>query len=63
MTPTSNEVNLFAINQTKELAEKIARSYGQELGKVEVARFSDGEMQPVIQQSVRGSYVFLIGST
>ncbi len=26
-------------------------------------RFSDGEMQPVIEESVRGSYVFFIQST
>ena len=63
MTPTSNEVNLFSIQKSRFLAEHIATAYGKELGEIKVSRFSDGEMQPIIQQSVRGSYVFLIGST
>ncbi|MEL6140024.1 MAG: ribose-phosphate pyrophosphokinase [Bacteroidota bacterium] len=41
----------------------MSHCYGQELGDLSISRFSDGEMQPVINQSVRGSYVFLIGST
>ena len=30
---------------------------------MDIQRFSDGEMQPVIQESVRGAYVFFIQST
>ncbi len=63
IAPLSTEVNLFAITATTGLAREITAGYGQELGDLTVARFSDGEMQPVINQSVRGSYVFLIGST
>lgn len=33
------------------------------MGELHVSRFNDGEMQPIIKQSVRGEYVFLIGST
>lgn len=54
---------MFPISNSLYLAEAIAKDYGQPLGKIKVSRFSDGEMQPVIQQSVRGSYVFLLGST
>lgn len=33
------------------------------LGDIEVNRFSDGEIQPIIKESVRGSYFFIIQST
>jgi len=36
---------------------------GEPLGKIVVNKFSDGEMQTVIQESVRGTYVFFIQST
>ena len=45
------------------LAEKIAKSYGQELGKVSIYRFSDGEFQPSYEESIRGSNVVLVQST
>lgn len=37
--------------------------YGAELGQVRVQRFADGEMSPVIEESVRGNYVFFVQST
>ncbi|MDO3642105.1 MAG: ribose-phosphate pyrophosphokinase [Mucilaginibacter sp.] len=58
-----NPVKLFAGSATTELAEKVAASYGRELGEVEVSRFSDGEFQPHFNESVRGCDVFLIQST
>ncbi len=54
---------IFACSQSEELALKIAKSYGLELGKVNVQRFSDGEFQPAFEESVRGRRVFIIGST
>lgn len=57
------EVKLFAGTQSRYLAEKISDYYGYELSEIEVKRFSDGEMQPIIQESVRGAYVFFIQST
>lgn len=54
---------LFSTRTSKDLAEKIARRYGQELGKINFLEFSDGEFEPVLDQSVRGGRVFLIGST
>ncbi len=58
-----NDVKLFSESQSQYLAEKIADFYGQPLGKVVVERFSDGEFQPNLLESVRGNYVFLIQST
>lgn len=57
------EVKLFSGTQSRYLAEKISDYYGYELSEIEVKRFSDGEMQPIIQESVRGAYVFFIQST
>ncbi len=54
---------LFSTRTSKVLAEKIAHFYGQELGKINFQEFSDGEFEPVLDQSVRGGRVFLIGST
>lgn len=56
-------MKLFAGTATHYLAEKIAASYGQPLGEVNVARFSDGEFSPSFDESVRGCDVFIIQST
>lgn len=60
---TSQATYLFSTRTSKDLAEKIAQHYGQELGKSKVLEFSDGEFEPILEQSVRGGRVFLIGST
>ena len=57
------EVKLFSGNRSRYLAEKIADFYGHPLGDISLNHFSDGEMQPTINESVRGAYVFLIQST
>ena len=56
-------VKLFAGTATRYLAENIATAYGQQLGKVNVVRFSDGEFSPSFDESVRGCDVFIIQST
>jgi ribose-phosphate pyrophosphokinase len=56
-------IKLFSGTGSLYLAEKIATEYDQKLGDLTVSRFSDGEMQPVINESVRGEYVFFIQST
>ncbi|HEY1025199.1 MAG TPA: ribose-phosphate pyrophosphokinase [Sphingobacteriaceae bacterium] len=58
-----NPVKLFAGSGTTALADKIAKSYGKELGDVVLSRFSDGEFQPSFNESIRGCDVFLIQST
>lgn len=57
------EVKLLSGTESKYLADTIAEYYGCELSPVDINHFSDGEMQPVIKESVRGSYVFFIQST
>jgi ribose-phosphate pyrophosphokinase len=57
------EVKLFSGSGSLTLAEKIADYYGEPLGRSQLKKFSDGEMQTIISESVRGSYVFFIQST
>ena len=56
-------VKIFSGTATRYLAENIAHAYGVPLGKVNVARFSDGEFSPAFDESVRGYDVFIIQST
>lgn len=58
-----NTVKLFAGSGTQELAEKISTAYGKSLGDKTLSKFSDGEIQPFYNESVRGSDVFIIQST
>ncbi len=60
MTPS---VKIFSGTGSQQLAEKIAKSFGARLGKVNIQKFSDGEIQPVFLESIRGDYVFLVQST
>jgi len=57
------DVKLFAGSNSLYLANNIAKNYGESLAKMQLLRFSDGEMQPEIEESVRGSYVFVIQNT
>ncbi|UNY99568.1 ribose-phosphate pyrophosphokinase [Zhouia spongiae] len=63
MSYTVPDPKIFACTQSVELAEKIAKSFGTELGKISYTRFSDGEFQPSFEESVRGARVFIVGST
>lgn len=56
-------VYLFSTRTSSALAEKIAEKYGNRLGKINFQQFSDGEFEPILDESVRGGRVFLIGST
>jgi ribose-phosphate pyrophosphokinase len=62
-TSAQLEVKIFSCTESHYLAKEIAAEYGQPLGKVRMNRFSDGEMQPVIDESVRGAFVFFVQST
>lgn len=58
-----NKVKLFAGTASGHLAERIAGAYGQKLGSTTHSKFSDGEFQPSIDESVRGCDIFIIQST
>lgn len=63
MSTAVPEPKIFACKQSETLAQEIANSFGIPLGKVITSHYSDGEFQPSFEESVRGSRVFLIGST
>lgn len=63
MSRVQNNVKIFACTESQELADRIAKAYGLELGKVTISKYSDGEMQPSFEESIRGARVFIIGST
>lgn len=54
---------IFSGTASTYLSEKIAAAYGQDLGKMVVSRFSDGEFQPSFEETVRGNDLFIIQST
>lgn len=56
-------IKIFSGTSTRYLAEKIADSFGQELGQVNKLNFSDGEYTVMFDETIRGSHVFLIQST
>ncbi|MFS8650424.1 MAG: ribose-phosphate diphosphokinase [Caldibacillus sp.] len=59
----TRKFKLFSLNSNRELAEEIAEIIGVELGKCTVKRFSDGEVQINIEESIRGCEVFVVQST
>jgi ribose-phosphate pyrophosphokinase len=56
-------LKVFSLNSNLPLAKEIAKVIGVELGKSSVTRFSDGEIQINIEESIRGCDVYVIQST
>ena len=54
---------LFNCTKTEILAKKISNSFGVDLGKIITSTYSDGEFQPSYEESIRGTRIFIIGST
>ncbi len=58
-----HRLKIFACRGSYALAEKIAQSYGTQLGQMTFLQFSDGEFQPAFDESIRGCTVFIVQST
>ena len=58
-----SNAKIFSGTGSQYLAEKIAKKFAQHLGKVNIQRFSDGEIYVEFKESIRGRFVFLIQST
>ncbi len=56
-------VSIFSGRGSRYLAEKIAQSFGIDLGKSIVLDFSDGEFQTSYEENIRGRDVFVVQST
>lgn len=63
MPNNTTEAKVFTCSQSKDLAEEIASAYGVALGNVITSTYSDGEFQPSYEESIRGTRIFIIGST
>ncbi len=57
------EAKVFACTQSESIGKEIASAFGVKLGKISFHNFSDGEYQPSFEETIRGSRIFLIGST
>ncbi len=58
-----DKLRIFSGNANASLAEKICAFLGVSPGKAKVGRFSDGESQVEIEESVRGMDTFLVQPT
>ncbi|HAB28282.1 ribose-phosphate diphosphokinase, partial [Methylophaga sp. UBA1464] len=63
MPNVNTEAKIFTCTQSKELALNIADAFGVSLGNVITSTYSDGEFQPSYEESIRGTRIFIIGST
>ncbi|MBC3846006.1 ribose-phosphate pyrophosphokinase [Winogradskyella echinorum] len=63
MSYVTKEAKIFTCSQSEDLAKQIAKAYGVKLGNVITSTYSDGEFQPSYEESIRGTRIFIIGST
>ena len=53
----------FNCTNSIDLAKKVSKSFGTDLGNITISRYSDGEFQPSYEETIRGTRIFIIGST
>lgn len=58
-----SEILVFSGRSNPVLSQSIAQALNQELGRLEVVRFSDGELSVEIGENVRGRDIFVVQST
>lgn len=59
----ARDLVLFAGSSVPDLAGRVARELRVELGRADIGRFSDGEVNVEVNENIRGLDVFLIQST
>ena len=52
-----SNAKIFSGTGSQYLAEKIAKKFGEPLGKVNIQRFSDGEIGVEFKESIRGACI------
>lgn len=57
------ELKVFSLSSNRPLAEEIVKEIGVNMGESSVNRFSDGEIQINIEESIRGCDCYVIQST
>ena len=63
MIAHGKNIKIFTANSNPDFAKAIASKLGMTLGDSEVGKFSDGEIFVNINETVRGSDVFVVQST
>ncbi len=63
MIAYGEHIQVFCGNSNPQFAKTICKELGIELGKADVKHFADGEASVSLEETVRGSDVFLIQST
>ena len=63
MSNPVESAKIFGGTASRYLAERIALASDEKLGEVTITRFSDGEIQPSFEETVRGDLVFIVQST
>ena len=63
MNVHGKDIKIFTGNAYPQAAEEIAKSLGLTVGKCTVGHFADGEVSVSLEESVRGSDVFIVQST
>ena len=59
----NSSIKIFAGNCNRELAEKICRHMGENLGQCEILKFSNDNIKVRILESVRGKDVYIVQSS
>ena len=57
------KAKIFNCTNSIDLAKKVSKSFGTSLGNITISRYSDGEFQPSYEETIRGTRIFIIGST
>ena len=63
MAVVNLKAKIFNCTNSIDLAKKVSKSFGTDLGKIIISRYSDGEFQPSYEETIRGTRIFIIGST
>ena len=63
MAVVNLKAKIFNCTNSIDLAKKISKSFGTGLGNITISRYSDGEFQPSYEETIRGTRIFIIGST
>jgi ribose-phosphate pyrophosphokinase len=58
-----SNISIFSGNANPKLGQGIARKLGLPLGKIQVGKFSDGEINVEILENIRGRDIFVVQST
>lgn len=58
-----SNVKIFSGTGSQQLSKQIALKFGEPLGRINIQKFSDGEISVEFQESIRGQFVFLVQST